>query len=380
MQRKVIIVGPAYPLRGGIANFNEALYRAFQSSGAEVEIVSFSLQYPQVLFPGKSQKESDTRPDPGLRINSLINSVNPVSWWQTARYINKQKPDYIVVRYWLPFMAMSLGSILRLLNKGIKIIALVDNAIPHESRPGDKTLTRYFLKQPDAFVAMSRAVLEDLKRMTSGDHFRFVPHPVYDIYGEAEEKDIARRHLDLNLGDKLLLFFGFVRKYKGLDLMLEALADPRIKDLGVKLLIAGEFYDKKEPYLTQIAALKLTDRVVVHDHFIPSAEIAHYFCAADMVTQSYLSATQSGVTQIAYHFGRPMLVTDVGGLAEIVPHEKVGYVVPVNSGAIADAVFDFYNNHRENNMAQNVREGAGRFSWQSMVNEMESLFEATKVK
>lgn len=380
MQRKVIILGPAYPLRGGIANFNEALYRAFESAGADVEVVSFSMQYPKVLFPGKSQKESDTRPDPKLRIKSIINSLNPLSWWRTAKYINRQKPDYVVVRYWLPFMAMSLGSILRMLNKGIKIIALVDNAIPHESRPGDKALTRYFLKQPDAFVAMSRTVLDDLKRMTCGDHFRFVPHPVYDIYGESVDKVTARRQLKLDPNDKLLLFFGFVRKYKGLDLMLEALADPRLKEMGVKLVVAGEFYDKKEPYLAKIESLKLPDRVIVHDHFIPSDEIAHYFCAADMVTQSYLSATQSGVTQIAYHFGRPMLVTDVGGLAEIVPHEKVGYVVPVNAGAIADAVVDFYENNREDKMAQNVREGAGKFSWQSMVNEMESLFEAMKEK
>lgn len=375
MKRSVIILGPAYPLRGGIANFNEALYRAFVAEGTDVEIVSFSLQYPSLLFPGKSQKESDSRPDPGLRIRSLVNSINPVSWMRTARYINRQKPDYIVVRFWLPFMAMALGSILRLLNREIKIIALVDNAIPHESRLGDHSLTRYFMKYPQAFITMSRAVLNDLKQFTDSDHLRFVPHPVYDIYGSAVDKSVARKHLELNPDDRILLFFGFIRKYKGLELLLKALADERLQKLEVKLLVAGEFYDDPKAYHQLIQELQLDDRVMVHDHFIPADEIAHYFCSADIITQTYLSATQSGVTQIAYHFGRPMLVTEVGGLAEIVDHEKGGYVTPVNAEAVADAIVDFYTHQREEEMARHVHSRAEDFSWKAMVNEMEDIFE-----
>lgn len=374
MNRKVIILGPAYPLRGGIANFNEALYRAYEEAGAEVEIVSFSLQYPSILFPGKSQKESDSRDDPGLKISSLINSVNPISWWRTARYINQKKPDYVVVRFWLPFMAMSLGSILRLLNKNIKVIALVDNAIPHEPRVGDKPLTRYFMKKPDGFVAMSKSVLADVREITGSNQLRFVPHPVYDIYGESIEKEQARKSLNIEPEEKVLLFFGFIRKYKGLSLLLDAMADSRLQKLNVKLMIAGEFYDDPALYHQKIEKLNLQNRVLLHSEFIPAGEIARYFCAADMVVQTYLSATQSGVTQIAYHFGRPMLVTDVGGLSEIVPHGEVGYVTDVDAQAVADALVDFYENSREEEMTANAKIKAGSFTWQALVNAFEELY------
>lgn len=375
MKRSVIIVGPAWPLRGGIANFNEALYKAYEEAGAEVEIISFSLQYPSVLFPGKSQKESDSRPDPGLKIKPLINSVNPLSWIRTAQYINSKKPDYIIVRFWLPFMAMSLGSILRMLNKKVKIIALVDNAIPHEKRPCDEMLTRYFMQRANGFVAMSKAVLNDLEKFTSSPNKKFVPHPVYNIYGEQISKEVARQKLKLEPGDRILLFFGFIRKYKGLELLLHALADTRLKEMNVKLLIAGEFYDDPAPYNELIGNLNLQDRTIVHSQFIAARDIAQYFCAADMITQTYLSATQSGVTQIGYHFGRPMLVTRVGGLAEIVDHGTGGYVTPVDATAIADAIVDFYAHNREGEMAAHVTSRAKDFSWSSMVSAFEELYQ-----
>lgn len=374
MKRNVVIVGPAYPLRGGIANFNEALCKAFLSEDIDAEIVSFSLQYPSFLFPGKSQNESDTRPDPGLPVKALINSVNPYTWYRTAAYINSRKPDYVIVRFWLPFMAMALGSILRLLRSDIKVIALVDNAVPHEKRPGDAALTKYFLKKCDAFVAMSQSVIDDLDLFTKSPFKRLIPHPVYDIYGEAMTKEAARRVLHLGQDEKYVLFFGFVRKYKGLHLLLEAMADQRLLDLNVQLIVAGEFYDSPEAYLTKIDKLGLKDRVTLHDHFIPANEIARYFCAADLVAQTYLSATQSGVTQIAYHFGRPMLVTDVGGLAEIVPHGMAGYVVKREAASIANALVDFYENERETEMARFVQQKAGDFTWQSMVQGFEELF------
>ncbi len=380
MNRRVVILGPAWPLRGGIANFNETLYRSFDQAGAEVEIVSFSLQYPAVLFPGKSQKESDTRPNPGLKIRSIVNSINPISWWQTARYINKQQPDYVVVRFWLPFMAMALGSILRLLNKKIRIIALVDNAIPHEKRPGDAFLTKYFMKSPHAFVAMSRAVLNDLKGMTGSPHLRFVPHPVYNIYGSVVDQQEARKCIQLNPNDRIVLFFGFVRKYKGLNILLAAMADERLQKLNVKLLVAGEFYDDPAPYRAQMEKPELLDRVILHDGFIPADHIAAYFCSANIVAQTYLSATQSGVTQIAYHFGRPMLVTDVGGLAEIVPDGQVGYVTEVNAGSVASALVDFFQHDREPEFAKASSEKAAEFSWEAMVGAMDELYIQSKTE
>lgn len=370
----MIILGPAYPLRGGIANFNEALHRAYQEAGADVQIVSFSLQYPSILFPGKSQKESDSREDPGLKVTSIVNSINPLSWRKAARYINRLSPDYVVVRFWLPFMAMSLGSILRLLNKNIKIYALVDNAIPHEPRIGDKPLTRYFMRKPDGFVAMSKSVLEDVRQITGSNQLRFVPHPVYDIYGSAIEKSEARKLLGIPAEEKVLLFFGFIRKYKGLTLLLDALSDSRLQKMNVKLVIAGEFYDDPEPYHQRIKELNLQDRIHLHSEFIPAGEIARYFCAADIAVQTYLSATQSGVTQIAYHFGRPMLVTDVGGLSEIVPHGEVGYVTDVDAAAVADALVDFYENNREETMANNARVKSAEFTWQALIDVFEELY------
>jgi D-inositol-3-phosphate glycosyltransferase len=374
MVRKIIIVGPAWPLRGGIANFNEALCRSFQEAGAEVEIVSFSLQYPSFLFPGKSQNENDTRPNPGLPIKALINSVNPLSWIKAARYINNQKPDYVVVRYWIPFMAMALGSILRLLKKEIRIIALVDNAIPHEKRIGDKLLTQYFVNTCHGFVAMSKSVLDDIGQFTNSSYKRFVAHPVYNIYGNKIDKSDARNHLKIKPEVRLVLFFGFIRKYKGLFLLLQAFADKRLADMNVQLLIAGEFYEDESPYRQLIEQLELSHRVILHDKFIPANEVANYFCAADLVAQTYITATQSGVTQIAYHFGRPMLVTDVGGLAEIVPHQKAGYVVPTEIDKIADAIVDFYIHNRENEMAEFVQQKAGDFTWEAMVNEIDNLY------
>jgi D-inositol-3-phosphate glycosyltransferase len=380
MKRKIIIVGPAWPLRGGIANFNEAMCRSFIDAGADAQIVSFSLQYPSFLFPGKSQKENDTRSEPGLKIHAIINSVNPFSWIQTARFINRQKPDYIVVRYWLPFMAAALGSILRMVNKNVSVIALVDNAIPHEKRPGDKMLTQYFTTVSDGFVAMSKSVLNDLNQFTSSAHKRFVPHPVYDIYGDAVEKLQARKNLGLAPDDKVILFFGFIRKYKGLQLLLNAIADARLKQMNVKLLVAGEFYDDSAPYLQQIEQSGISDRVILHDQFIPANRIADYFCAADLVAQTYLSATQSGVTQIAYHFGRPMLVTDVGGLSEIVDHQKAGYVVPLEQLEVANALVDFYSNHREKDMAEFVQKKSADFTWNKLVSEIDNLYLELKEK
>ncbi|MDG2263463.1 MAG: glycosyltransferase [Flavobacteriales bacterium] len=372
INKKVIIIGPAFPFRGGIANFNNALAQEYHNRGDQAILYSFRLQYPSFFFPGTTQYESGEAPK-NLKIKTLINSVNPFNWVSVARKINKEQPDYVIIRYWLPFMAPCLGSIARLLNKRIKIIAITDNVIPHEKRIGDTLFTRYFVKNCDAFLSLSRSVLDDLSTFTDSTFKKFIPHPIYDVFGDAIPKEKAIENLGLKLKDKHLLFFGFVRKYKGLDLMLQAMSDNRIIDLEIKLIIAGEFYDDKIEYTDMIADLGIAKNIIMKSDFIPADKVKDYFCAADMITQTYRSATQSGVTQIAYSFNRPMLVTDVGGLAEIVPHNKVGYVTSQNPIAIADSIIDFYKNNREKEFSLNTIKEKEKFSWKSFVDGVDEL-------
>ncbi len=375
-KKKIIIVGPAFPLRGGIANFNEALCRALNSAGYDTKIISFSLQYPNFLFPGKTQFDSGKGPD-DINIETMINSVNPLNWIQVANKIKRENPDLVIFRYWLPFMGPCLGTIAKRLKKGtsIKVIAITDNVIPHESRVGDEAFTRYFVKQCDGFIAMSKSVLNDLSEFTTNDKKVFLPHPIYDIFGEIIEKKKALEHLKLLPNDKYILFFGFIRKYKGLDLLLEAMGDERIKQLGLKLIVAGEYYEDEAPYNDIIKKYHLEKSVILRTSYIAPDEVKYYFSACDMVVQPYRHATQSGVTQIAYHFEKPMLVTNVGGLPEIVPHQLVGYVSEINPLSIANFILDFYVNEREELFLIHIINEKKRFLWSSFVEGMEQLAE-----
>ena len=372
MKRKVIIIGPAFPYRGGIANFNNSLAVEYQNQGVDVQVYSFSLQYPSFLFPGKTQYEEGEGPD-GIKIFPIINSVNPFNWFKIARKLRNENPDYVIIRYWLPFMAPCLGTIAKLIRKTTKVFAITDNVIPHEQRIGDNLLTRYFVKSCDAFLTLSSSVLDDLLKFTDTKEKIFIPHPIYDSFGEIVEKNKARKNLGLDENGKYLLFFGFVRKYKGLDIMIDVMADRRIKDLGVKLIVAGEFYENKEEYISQIDVLGINDSVILKSDFIPEEEVKDYFCASDMITQTYRTATQSGVTQIAYHFERPMLVTNVGGLAEIVPHNKVGYVCDINAKDIADCIVEFYSEEKEEEFTKNTKEEKLRFTWSELVKGVDNL-------
>lgn len=364
---KNIIIGPAYPLRGGIANFNEALCKAFNDEGIESSVVSFSLQYPGFLFPGKSQFETEAA-HPPIKIETLINSINPFNWFSVAKKIVAAKPDYVIIRYWLPFMAPCLGTIARRIKKksSIKVIAITDNVIPHEKRIGDTLLTRYFVNSCDAFITMSHAVADDLKKLTTKKTV-FTPHPIYNIFGDVISKQQALEKLGLNPNERHILFFGFIRKYKGLDLLLEAMTDPNVKALNVKLIIAGEFYDEPEPYLYLIKKYGLEHNVILKTEYIPKEAVKYFFCAADMIVQPYRNATQSGVTQIAYHFNKPMLVTNVGGLSEIVQDKIAGYVTDVNANSIANAIHDFYNYNKEVDFSKNVELNKEKFKWAKMV-------------
>src|SRR6478735_8232897 len=369
MKQKIVIIGPAYPLRGGLATYNERLARAFKEAGDEAEIVTFSLQYPDFLFPGQTQFSTDPAPQ-DLKIKALINSVNPLSWLKTGLYLKKQKPDLVIFRYWLPFMGPALGTIARIIsgNKHTRILAITDNVIPHEKRPGDSLFTTFFLGACHGFITMSRSVLEDLKKFVPQKPAVYHPHPLYDNFGESQLKTVAKTALKLESEVNYILFFGFIRAYKGLDLLLEAFADERLTNLKkVKLIIAGEFYENAAPYNALIEKYNLENRIVRATDFIPNSQVASYFSAADLIVQPYKNATQSGVSQIAYHFDKPMLVTDVGGLAELIPDGKVGYVTEPNPKAIADAIFDFYTSGKEAYFIEQVKFYKQQFSWESMI-------------
>ena len=372
--KNIAIISPAHPLRGGISASTERLALELQAQGKQVIIYSFKLQYPNFLFPGKTQYTSDP-PPPGLVIETLINSVNPLNWLKIGRKIRKARHDLIITRYWLPFMGPCLGTILsiaRIKNK-TKNIALVDNLIPHEKRPGDRLFTRYFVKAVDAFLVMSRSVGEDVRRFTDAKPLAFSPHPVYDNYGEKASREDALQKLDLEEGP-YLLFFGFIRAYKGLDLLLKALADKRLQQRGIKLIVAGEYYGKQEYYENLIDELGVRDRIVLHNEYIPNEEVKYFFAAANLVVQPYKTATQSGISQMAYHFERPMVVTKVGGLPEIVPHGKAGFVVDIDPKAIADAIVDYFDQQQEEKMTKGVIAEKGRFSWSGMVEVLEKLY------
>ena len=375
--QKIIIIGPSYPLRGGLASFNERLARQFQQAGDEVIIYTFSLQYPNFLFPGTTQYSSDPKPK-DIEIKVCINSVNPFNWLMVGNELKKIKPDIIVVRYWLPFMGPCLGSILRRVkkNKHTKIVCIADNIIPHEHRPGDKLFTQYFLQPLDALITMSEKVMNDLRTLTQKPAEQVV-HPLYDNFGQAISKNEAREYLHLNITDNIILFFGFIRNYKGLDLLLEAMKILQEKNspkenLSIKLLIAGEFYEDEQPYQQLIDKLGIRSKLILRTDFIPDSEVKYYLSAADFVIQPYRNATQSGVTPLAYHFEKPMLVTNVGGLPQLVPNGISGVVSEPNPASIAQHIVTLYN-LGETHFLPGLREEKKKYSWAVLVNTIKKL-------
>ncbi len=374
MKQKVIIIGSAWPLRGGgIATFNERLARQFQSEGNDVTIYSFSLQYPSLLFPGKSQYGNEPEPK-DLTIKSVINSINPFNWIKVGKRLQKEHADLIIVRYWLPFMGPCLGTILRWVRKNqyTKIICIADNVIPHEKRPGDNAFTKYFIRPVHAFITLSEKVMTDLKLFTHKPA-QVVIHPLYDNFGEAISKSEARIHLNLPQEERIILFFGFIRAYKGLDLLLRAIS--LLKENGnhpPKLLIAGEFYEDQSKYESLIDELNIRDLLILKTDFIPDSEVRNYLCAADFVIQPYKHATQSGITPLSYHFEKPMLVTNVGALPAMVPHEKAGIVTEPNPDSIAKGIQQLYSLGEEHFLFH-LREEKKKYSWEVLTGAIRSL-------
>lgn len=367
----IIFIGPAHPLRGGLASYNERLARAFREAGHDASIFTFSLQYPGFLFPGTTQYSTEPAPA-DLNIHVCINSVNPLNWIMVGRKLKQLQPDLIVVRYWLPFMGPCLGTILRIAkkNKKTKVVCVADNINPHEKRPGDILFTRYFVKPVDAFITMSEKVLKDLDQFRKDQPAKFVPHPLYDNFGDRVERKLAREKLGLLQDSFIFLFFGFIRKYKGLDLLLEATDLLRKQtSRSFKVLIAGEFYEDAAPYQQQIESLQIADSLILKTDFISDSEVKYFLCAADAVVQPYKNATQSGVTPLAYHFEVPMIVTRVGALPDMVPHDKVGLVCEPNSKAIAAAMLSMLQSGTAH-FIPGLREEKQQYSWERMVEEI----------
>ncbi len=372
---KIISIGPAYPYRGGLASFNDRLSQQFTAEGHDIEIFTFRVQYPGFLFPGKTQY-TDSPPPEGIKITRVLNSINPFNWITTGLKIKRAKPDILLIRYWLPFMAPCLGTVARIAksNNHTSVICIFDNVVPHEKRPGDRLLTKYFTGSIDCAIAMSKTVLDDLHSFRKSIPVKLSPHPLFDNYGPVIARDKAIESLSLDKECSYLLFFGFIRAYKGLDLLIEAFSDPRLRNRKLKLLVAGEFYEDETPYRDMIKKYHLEKDVIFHNHFISDHEVPMYFSVAEIVVQPYKSATQSGVTQIAFQYEKPMLVTDVGGLREIVGNGKCGYVVKPDSKHIAEAITDYFDNNRKNQFTTGVKQEKDKFSWDKMTNSIIELY------
>lgn len=381
--KRVTIVGPAYPYRGGIATFDEMLARTFSTRGSEVNIITFTVQYPAFLFPGKTQYSESPPPD-DLRIVRAVNSVNPFNWIRIGLRLRRERPDAIIMKYWTPFIGPSLGTIARIArsNRHTKVIVQVDNIVPHEHHFTDRMLNRYFINSVDGFVYMSSQVKAELDTFTTAKPALFSPHPLFEGYGHAVPKQEACRVLGLDPEVGYSLFFGIIRDYKGLDILLDAWRI--LKEAGHtanrKLIVAGEFYQNREKYVAQIETNGLTEDVILHDFFIRDENVRYYFSASDVLIQPYKTATQSGVTQIAYNFDLPMIVTDVGGLAEIVSDDVAGYVTETLPESIADAFVRFYSNDNAARFRANMPREKERFSWKAMAGKLEEVYNILRKK
>ena len=377
-QRKlhIAIVGPAHPYRGGLASIMETMAREYQRRGYRVDILTFTLQYPSFLFPGKSQTV-DTPPPADLSIERKVSTINPLTWWQVGRQLCKMRPDIVLMKYWTPFMAPCFGSIARLARRNghTRVICQIDNVEPHEHHITDRIFNRYYLRSVDGFIYMSEQVHGELEAYTCVPAL-FSPHPMFEHFGERKERTEACNALGINPNEQYSLFFGLIRDYKGLDTLIEAWA--KFRRPGHKLLIAGEFYASREKYVEMIDRLQLSNDIILHDHFIPDSEVANYFSAADCVVLPYKTATQSGVTQIAYNFRTPIIVTNVGGLKEIVPDGVVGYVVESSIDGVLNGLERIYETGRLEEFTHNMEHERKRFSWATMCDKIEEVYNHTK--
>lgn len=373
---KITILGTAYPMRGGIAHY-VALLSEHLKKNHKVNVISFSLQYPKILFPGKTQEEKG---EETIKVTGkpLMNTINPFSWFRTAFHILKDKPDLLIFKYWMPFFAPCYGTITlltKIFNRKIKVFYVCDNIIPHEKRPGDMLLTKYAFMTVDGGIVQSDAVERDFLSLFPDKKFINTPHPVYTIFGNIISKDEAKKYLNIT-DEKVILFFGYIRAYKGLDILIDAMPEI-LKQIKLKLVVVGEAYENDDKYKKQIEKLGLSNNIILNTDYVPNDEVGKYFSAADVVVLPYKSATQSGIVQIAYNFDKPVIATDVGGLAEVVLNEKTGFIVePDSPEKLAEAVVRFYTENKEKEFVENVRLEKQKYSWERMVENIEKLYQS----
>ncbi|MBT8232663.1 MAG: glycosyltransferase [Saprospiraceae bacterium] len=342
MSKKAIFIGPAYPYRGGIAAFNENLATTFQTNGWTCKMFTFTQQYPNFLFPGKNQLATEDSP-PNLSIKRGIYSMNPLNWLKISKEIIEEKPDLVITQYWMPFMAPAFGTILRGIKKGYKkakCVTIVHNFKPHESRIGDKQLSLYISNRTDLLVSLSESVSADIYNSIKDGKVATLFHPIYDHYGDIIDQKEAQQKLLLDPNYKYLLFFGLIRSYKGLDNLINALTLLKTNK-QYKLIIAGEFYESEKKYVKLISELGLEDQIIINNQYIPNEQISYYFCAADAIVLPYKSATQSGVVPIAIHFEKPVIVTKVGGLTQLIQENQIGLIAESTPESIGEQIDNF---------------------------------------
>ncbi len=369
---RIAIVGPFPPFRGGISDLNSAL--AYQLSKKHVVLAfNFTTQYPKALFPGKTQlKIGDAAQD--FENIRCLSSINPISWKKTADKIITEKPDLVLFRYWMPFFAPAFHAVAKRIRKNVdaKIIAMCDNIIPHEKRTLDQQLTKQFFKQMDSFIVLSKKVEEELLSFIPDAHYKYSPHPIYSIFGDAPSRDQAREQLNITT-KKVLMFFGLIREYKGLDILIRAMGKLNKDIEDYTLMIVGECYEDEKKYLDLIEQNGIQKNVQTHFSFIPDEEVSTYFSSADVVVLPYKTASQSGIVQIAYHFDTPVIVSNVGGLPEIIDEGKTGFCVDPNPESFAETILSFFTAEDKGSIRTNILEYKKRFSWEAMVETIEEL-------
>jgi len=368
--QNIIILGPAHPFRGGIASFNERLATELKSVGKDVKILTYTTQYPSLIFPGKDQFTNDPAPS-DLSIERTFSTINPLSWRKTIQKIRKANVDLVLSRFWLPYTSLSTNYIHRKLRtSNQRQLSIVDNLIPHQHMPGDQYLIKQFLTSVDNYICLSTGVQKDLLSLKKQANSNCILHPVYDHYGDILQKEEAASVLKLNPDFNYLLFFGFIKPYKGLDLLLDSLDKDTLKKYKLKLLIAGDVYGSAKPYLDIIERKQLSEFVIFHQDYIPNDKVPAYFSIADLVVQPYRTATQSGISQIALFYEKPVVVTDVGSLADFVDHQKTGYVVPVDKKEIAASIEQHFANDNHQVMEEAIKKQKQQFSWKSFTEDL----------
>ncbi|WP_195932405.1 glycosyltransferase [Turicibacter sanguinis] len=375
-KKKIVVIGPTYPFKGGIAHYTTLMARALENK-YETEIISYSLQYPKFLYPGNEQKDFKNDSFKYDNTKFLINTINPFNWIKVASYINRQSPEAIIVQWWHPYFAPCYWALLRLINKEIKIIFLCHNVLPHERVIMDSFITKQVLKKGTAHIVQSSLDETNLLSLLPNTQFTKTVHPTYNAFKvDRYTVEESKKLLNINSSGQTLLFFGFVREYKGLKHLLKALPHVIQKLPKIKLLIVGDFFQDKEVYLDLIREYELEKYISIIDSYIPDDEVEKYFLASDLVVLPYESATQSGIVQIAYGFEKPVIVTNVGGLPEVVINEKTGYVIPPKDyAALSETIIKFFEENQAPFLEKQIKQEAYRFSWERLVEIIESHLE-----